>query len=316
MGRRKQIPKSNLFSCANSVKKIFLDMNYTFNDRTKPSYVLLIPIMVYLFKAVETIILEIESSYNIKINFASSQFASGFIEWFGVLYGILLPLILVRAWEQLDDIDREFDREADTVKILYSDLSFLRLNKSKHIETIFRLLQEYVVHVINNYRYEVKDPIKENKLYSGSKKSPKVQGDEILENVRWEIKILLHSNILKAKEVEVLIPELIGKLNDIVDIRGDRIAYASQRLFESLRVVVLITSIVFVLPFYFVGFSAQSTYLDNILVTSVTFLVIFIYILIEDFDEPFGGTWKISDDSWKSILYDMVSSTKSEFNGR
>src|SRR5690606_4568750 len=54
------------------------------------------------------------------------DFSEGFVEWFGVFYGFILPLILIRAWEQFDRADREFDREADVIKVLYGDVMLLR----------------------------------------------------------------------------------------------------------------------------------------------------------------------------------------------
>jgi len=110
-----------------------------------------------------------------------------------------------------------------------------------------------------------------------------------------------------TKKSEFLIPELINRLNDIIDVRGDRIAFASQRLFESLLIVALIASIIFVLPFYFVSFFPGSGLLDNILTFSVTLLTMVIYLIIEDLDEPFGGIFKISDESWQRILKEMDS---------
>lgn len=268
--------------------------------RPKESYyVLFIPGSIFLAKLLE-ILLRI-----FNIEFASPPdplkgwYISNFIEWFGVLYGILLPLILVRVWEQLDDIDREFDREADTVRILYEDTFFLRRKDIKFGKEISNLLQEYVRHVRKNYKNEV------NK--SGTER---VEGDQILERIRGQYQELIYSDMLEQKVSKFLVPELINRLNDLIDIRGDRIGLSSQRLFESLRIVALITSILFVLPFYFVSFSLSAGLLDNILSLGVTLLVIFIYVTIDDLDEPFGGSWRVSDDSWRRIRRDIICSER------
>lgn len=110
---------------------------------------------------------------------------------------------------------------------------------------------------------------------------------------------------MNNKLLEFLVPELFERLKEITDIRGDRISLASQRLFDSLRIVALITSILFVIPFYFAVFTSKTGVLDIILIIGVTLLVIFIYMIIEDLDEPFHGTWKVSDDSWKNLLNDI-----------
>jgi len=259
------------------------------------------------------------SSVEIKATFAAS-----FIEWFGVLYGILLPLILVRVWEQLDEIDREFDREADVVRIFYEDLSFLQDNNDGVRKEIVYLLRSYVRHVTKRYHLEVKVPLEKRKypdnylhrigfrsrnsameLKTTSDSVRKI-GDNILIEIRKQFHKLFNSDEMKTPDAEFVIKELFQKLNEIVDIRGDRISIASQRLFETLRNVALITSLMFLAPFYVVGYSEKTGVLDNLLILGLTLLVVFMYMIIEDFDEPFGGTWKIDDESWRLVRQEMV----------
>lgn len=225
----------------------------------------------------------------------SNSFAANFIEWFGVLYSILLPLILVRVWEQLDDIDREFDREADTMRIFFEDLSFFKERDNPTGEKLSALAREYVRHVTKRYHLEVKG----TKIHRRT-------GDEILLKIRKQMNILLSPEILASKDSEFIVKELFNRLNDIVDIRGDRIGFASQRLFETFRIVALIASIIFIVPFYIVGFTVYTSLLDHLLIIGVTLLVIFVYLIIEDFDEPFGGTWKIDVETWQLLRQDMV----------
>ncbi len=225
----------------------------------------------------------------------TNSFAANFIEWFGVLYSILLPLILVRVWEQLDDIDREFDREADVIRIFFEDLYFLREKNEIVGQRISDLLRKYVKHVVKKYSFEVKEIEKERR-----------SGDEILINIRKQFHDLISPEMMSTKDTEFLVKEMFQRLNEIVDIRGDRIGFASQRLFQTFRLVALIASIVFIVPFYIVGFTIQTSTLDNILIVGVTLLVVFVYLIIEDFDEPFGGTWKIDDESWHLLRRDMV----------
>lgn len=212
-------------------------------------------------------------------------FVSNFIEWFGVLYGFLLPLILVRAWEQFDAIDREFDKEADTVKTFYEDVNLLggeRVDKKSMLESLLA----YVNHVIEYYPKEADD------------RDLQLQGDNHLKKVRQEYFNIAHSAFITQKEGEILATELLHQLNAIIDIRGDRIGLCNQRLFESLRFVALIASVIFVVPFYFVKFNQTYGILDSFLVFGVIFLVIFILSTIEDLDEPFYGSWRISTDPW------------------
>jgi hypothetical protein len=275
-------------------------MNWFQASGSAPSKVILIPLFIFISKELEVLFrfagIEIASPSD-----SDNWFIANFIEWFGVLYGILLPLILVRAWEQLDAIDREFDREADTVKVLYKDLLYfskLPLNTARIGREIANLLHDYVRHVRSKYQNERK---KEG--------SDKKAGDTILEQIGEKFEGIIQNDLLEAKVSEFLIRELFQKLNKIIDIRGDRISLASQRIFESLRTVALITSIIFLIPFYFAGLT--SIYLlDLALIVSVTFLVIYIYMIIEDLDDPFDGPKSISDESWRFLLEEMDSERK------
>jgi hypothetical protein len=265
-----------------------------------------IPLWIFVVK-------ELEALFQIYgLNFYSPSngnnwFVSNFIEWFGVLYGILLSLILVKAWEQLDIIDREFDREADTAKILYKDLDYLsglRGNFSRVSNKAIKLLRKYVEHVINRYKEETKQ-LKNN--------TSRNDGDKILENIREEFKELIRPDTKQVAASKILISELFERLNELTDNRGDRISHASQRLLENLHTVALITSIIFLIPFYFAGpvyFSISFGWpyfylLDIALVLSVTFLVIYIFMIIEDLDDPFEGPKSIRDESWQLLLVEM-----------
>lgn len=331
--------------------------------------VYIIPLLVFAAKLLEFSFL----IFNIDIASSStgSLFLSNFIEWFGVIYGLLIPLIMVKIWEQLDAIDREFDREADTVKILYEDIFFLEGKCAEIGKDIAPLLRNYVVHVINGYQQEIKildddlskpterpthsevleqfirktqritnfvridlNVLKElfsrliqrlQKVWNKARRlgnenvqstnlsepvNQKLIGDQLLEEVRHKFRSFFLPNVITTKGSEILVNEMFHRLNEIVDIRGDRISLASQRLFETLRIVALITTIIFLLPFYFVGFTPETRLLDEILIIGVTLLVIFIYLILEDLDEPFGGIWKIESITWKRLLQEMDSAER------
>lgn len=225
----------------------------------------------------------------------TNSFAVNYIEWSGILYSIVVSSIIVKAWEMLDNIDREFDREASAIRLLYEDLQFLR-GKNKLIgQKIAALLRLYVRHVIKNYKFELKDT-KEERIY----------GDEVLINIRKQFRNLISPKERNGKPSEFFIEEILQRLNGIIDIRGNRIALASQRLFVTFQFLNIVTSILFIIPFYVLGFSIQTTHLDNILIVGVTLLVIFVYVMIKDFNEPFGDTWKIGDESWQLLRQHMI----------
>lgn len=283
--------------------------------KSKSYYVLYIPLSVYIFKALGAVMINLEKialRYDLQwlnnLGLFSKDtpvaFFENFIEWFGVLYGFLLPLILVRVWEQFDEIDKEYDKEADSVKILIENLKLLHDDNRALGDKIIQSLIRYIYHVQNNYDKEVNN------------RNVRIDGDRILRETRELFKDLIHpkedekiegskKKKKKVKEPESLISELIEQLDTIIDVRGDRISLSNERLFDVLRTIGLVTSIMFLLPFYYIGFTPATGLMENLLIIGVTILVVLIYVILDDLDDPFGGIWRIEPDSWGRVLEDL-----------
>ncbi|HLP81679.1 MAG TPA: DUF4239 domain-containing protein [Nitrosomonas sp.] len=243
---------------------------------------------------------------------ADKQLAREFIEWFGVLYGFLLPQILVRVWEQFDEIDNLFDSEADAIKILAEDLALMLSDFSETRTKILKKLKQYAEHVCEHHADESKfaTPTAEGE-------SKKDIGANYLKEIRNLYREIIHPTGSQF-EVHPLISELLRELNSIIDLRGDRISRSSERLYESLRLLSIITSIIWLIPFYYLY------YTDNaggnlplglfgwLLVIAVTFLVIIILTIIDDLDNPFDGYWKINISSWEKLIRDIDEMLKED----
>jgi len=218
------------------------------------------------------------------------DFSRGFVEWFGVFYGFLLPLFLVRAWEQLDRADRQFDREADAIKVLLEDILLLDNHFLELKRVMVAELKKYIEHVFTYYKLE----------HIKSHSERRSRGNEILQGIRKNYRDLIYGGGgKKASMLEPVTTELLNRLNDAIDTRGDRISIFGQRLFQSLKLVAIITSVIWLIPFYFLDF--QSGLYGSILKFAITFLIIFVLSIIHDLDEPFSGTWKVSMTSWIDV---------------
>lgn len=243
----------------------------------------------------------LENHYPIFATSDDREFSKGFVEWFGVFYGFLLPMLLIRAWEQLDSADREFDREADAIKVLLEDILLLDdKNFLDFKKTMIAELDGYVQHILSNYKIEHRT--RDIEL--------KIRGDAMLQGIRTNYKELIYrGGGEKASQLEPVTTELLDRLNDVIDTRGDRISIFGQRLFESLKIVAIVTSLIWLIPFYFLAF--QHGLFGSILKLAVTFLIIFVLTIINDLDEPFFGTWKIHIASWMDVQKEIQSSLAS-----
>lgn len=249
---------------------------------------------------------------------ADNQLIQSFIEWFGVAYGLFIALVLVTVWSQYDTVEREFDREADAIFMLYQAVKQVgpqryndvaeekslysilkgKINK-KHTkspvdkekdasrvlelkETIIVRIKDYITHVINNYLHEWRNRLMRD------------QGDLILEEIRNTIGELIHTD-----EREPITSELIKEFNEVVDLRGDRITHSKQRIPKPVWSISLASSILWLIPFYGLNFSVDAIAVT--LVGGVTAIVVAILVIIKDLDDPFDGTWRIDANEWEFL---------------
>lgn len=226
-------------------------------------------------------------------------FYLNFIGYISVLLGFFLPIILLRVWEQFDAIDREFDREAEAVTIFFEDVLLLdNQNFGSFKARILNLLLAYTQHVRVQYKHE----------HEGLNLLRK--GNEILSIVRSEFKNIIYSGGGKSHQrLESILNELIYQLNLVIEIRKSRISLSRKRLFASLKFILIITSVVWIMPFYVISYVGVFAYL---LVFILTFLVIFILTVIDDLDDPFNGTWSIFIDSWKELSVEIQSTIENQ----
>lgn len=269
------------------------------------SYVLVIPISVYLFKSASVLFLVIKEwgenngvqiFKNIEFISAyaevNNQFLSNFISAFGILYSVLLSLLLVRGLEGYDNSAQEFETEAGTIRILYKDFLMIPKSNKKIKKQLIASLFAYAKHVSFNYQYEV-----------DNSRNAKINGDELIGNIRDQLAQLVNNTKPHKAISEAVFSELIQKINDLEDIRIRRIEYAKKRLSGAgFQIMAVFSASLFLIPFYFTGFSPSSTLLENILVFLLTGFVITLNIILGDFNEPFNGIWKIKNESWKQIL--------------
>jgi hypothetical protein len=207
-----------------------------------------------------------------------------FIEWFGVAYGLFIALVLVNVWAQFDTTEREFDREADAIFMLYQ--SAKQIKESRKIkplkEQIINGIKAYVSHVICCFQEEhQKLPLRN-------------AGDKILEDVRDFIGKLIHTD-----ERAPITSELIEKFHEAVDLRGDRISHSKQHMPTPVWRIALASSILWLVPFY--GLNFQNDWISVVLVGGVTIVVVAILVIIRDLDDPFEGTWKIDSSEWETL---------------
>ena len=209
-----------------------------------------------------------------------------FIEWFGVPYGLFIALVLVNLWTQHDTVDREFDAEADAVSALQHTTLMIKKDPSPFYPktVILSKIDEYVDHVKQRYLVEYK------RQYTQIRNT----GDTLIEEIREAVGMLVHTD-----EEDAIKSELLELTNQMRDIRGDRLAHARQRMRTTVWVLSVVSSVLWLMPFYGLAFS--NDYVAIVLQGGVTFVVIAILAVIRDLNNPFTGTWRVDLTSWEEL---------------
>jgi hypothetical protein len=128
--------------------------------------------------------LNLDQTYDSFITEDDIELNKSFVEWFGVLYGFLLPLILVKVWEQFETLEKDFDKEGDSLKSFIEDVLLLPETLNGKKKNFLRTAIDYVKHVKSKY-------IDEGLETNNAKKD----GNEILDKLRGEMSIFFSEDI-------------------------------------------------------------------------------------------------------------------------
>jgi len=199
-------------------------------------------------------------------------FAQNYIEWFGMLYGILISLALIRAIEGFDKINQEFETESANVKALHE---IILLIDEKHFLSFKRnmmcKLHVYCRHTLKRYGLEDRS---ENAYI-------KRHGDNILKAMRTDYNNLIcQLGEKKSKKFEVVKTEFLGYLNKIIERRENRFALLQQVSFNDLRLLVIASTLLWLIPFYFLNY--ETGIFGSFLKLGVTFVII---MMLLNFDK-------------------------------
>ena len=207
-----------------------------------------------------------------------SSIIGNFIEWFGVLYGVLLALVVVEVWQKYSLLNNEIDREADALVLLLKTIRFL--DDKYKIKCIAQHIKEYANIILQ---------FKQTHAFDSSTASKKL--DEIHKEV---------GDILTSDKCPLpLSIQIMYHINDAIDTRGDWIAHAKDRMPKTLQVLIFFTSIFWVLGFF--GLNIKSLTLALMLCGAATFTVLSILFIIIDLDDPKGGFWGAQFESFETL---------------
>ena len=207
-----------------------------------------------------------------------SDIVGGFIEWFGVIYGVLLALVVVEVWQKNTLINSEVDREADALVLLLKTARYIE-NRTR-IRSLARNLKDYAEKVIQ------------------------LQGDNCFGNseISNHLDAIHHEAgkiVIDDKTPAPIASEIMRQVNDAIDTRGDWVAHAKEHILPALWVLIIVSSVSWVLCFF--GLQIENFALAIAMSAVATFTVTAIILLIKDLDDSSCGLWRVHFDSFEVL---------------
>ena len=222
----------------------------------------------------------------------NSETAQKSIEWVGVLYSLLISMILIRAWERLENTGKLLAQEAYTLAQLFDSVctipEMLSPDAVPDLQKVKSLIRDYVYYVEEQYDAEYRDSTKE---LIGSKK---------IDAIKQETEILSNAN---PAIVAVNLPE---KLGDLLVARRIRLHNSKVRMPFPISVLLYVSSIFWLGLFASVKF--DNIPLTYIFIGCITFIVLTITNSVVFFYEPINIKLNDISGSWKELkskLYNM-----------
>jgi hypothetical protein len=233
--------------------------------------ILLLTIALFIFFQAASLV---RSRYPISVSDAGV--VRGFVEWFGVLFGLIIAFVLVEAWTNYNRVVEEIDKEADAWQMLDWSARLLGEGFSQPITIAIKSYAELTLEAKGHGENSVQFRQVVNQLYQ-----------QIGRAVR------------NAQNIPVGI-ELLKRLNEALDTRGDRIQHAENKVPRLLWIMLIFSTSIWLLAFF--GIGIENLLLAIAIVGSAVFIVTFLLFIIRDLGRPFSGEMVADFSSFQDLL--------------
>lgn len=198
----------------------------------------------------------------------------------GVIYAVLLAFTVIIVWETFDNASSIVEKEASFLADLYRDAEAFQEPFRKEVNNLFL---EYGKAIVTD----------EWKTMSRGEKSRLVQ--EIQDKIWTHYTSYLPKNLTE----EVFFRESVDKLNELCELRRQRLMESLNGVDTILWFVLIVSGIITIVFTFFFG---TENLRAQIIMTSLLAIVIsLILFTILEFDYPFTGNLSVSPEPFKHL---------------
>jgi hypothetical protein len=214
-----------------------------------------------------------------------------FIEWYAIFYALALTVIIGEAWNRLNKINSEIDREADALKLL---LQTGKMFPSKDLfGPLFQAVYAYADCVLKYKFQDHRSQTLSHKLLQSIRNcvDQMIQGGDSQEG-----------NVKEDNPQEFLKAELLRQYCEFYDARGDRFDLIEQRMPPHIWFVLGTFSLVWLWGFVWLEFHEESlkTYVIGCTTSSIGYL----FYVARALNDPTKGAWKLTFKPFKENLFE------------
>ena len=233
-------------------------------------------------------ILVVALSYLLRVVFHTDLYLSDvgglstFIGAFATLFGLLSAFVVFEVWGQYNKTTLYVDKEAAGLERLYRLTLYFR--DKKLTEKMEKAISKYANMIIDG---------KFNKLSQGVRNTENGLAFREISKVIQEIKF-------DDNHDEIIFDHIVSHYGDLSEMRTERINQSLARLPSLLKMFLYIASAFVVTCLAIMPFA--NVYYSVFAVFCMTFVIVMIYFLIEDLDNPFVGNWNITPEPFERAL--------------
>lgn len=207
---------------------------------------------------------------------------STFIGAFATLFGLLSAFVVFEVWGQYNKTVLYVDKEATGLERLFRLTLYFR--DAKLTKKMSEAISKYANMVIKG-RFQT--------LGQGSRNTDNGIAFRDISRVIREIKF-------DDNHDEIIFDHIIAHYGNLSEMRTERINQSLARLPTLLKTFLYIASLFVVTCLAIMPFA--NVYYSIFAVFCMTFVIVMIYFLIEDLDNPFVGNWNITPEPFERAL--------------
>jgi hypothetical protein len=201
-----------------------------------------------------------------------------FLSVVGAIYGVLAAFVIFVVWEQYNTVEKVTIQEASLGEDLYRLSRYFNDDLFDQKKRFAKSVKEYLLACVDEW----------NDLGRGNESEKAVAA---LNGIETRLRDFQPSS--QAGD-GVIYENLLDTLKKFYECRDERIATAKHRMPRTLLYVLILLSAILILGFCMLPI--HSTFLGTFVVTGMVGILLSIFEVVTDMDNPFQGVWNVSSE--------------------